>query len=157
MWILNLLQELGFSFFSPPKLLCDNLGVTHLNYNPVNHSRMKHIQIDLHFVRDLVHRGILQVHHVHTDDQLADLLTKPLSKQRTVFLRIKIGLADGSSILKGRIKESIQTQEKSANWLQWIKQLQQSTLLLNHATATSNRNGNFKQRLQLYMETASYN
>ena len=60
---------------------------------------MKHIQIDLHFVRDLVQKGSLQVRHVHTQDQLVDLLTKPLSKQRTQLLRTKIGLADGSLIL----------------------------------------------------------
>jgi hypothetical protein len=66
---------------------------------------MKHIQIDLHFVRDLVQQGCLQVRHVHTQDQLADLLTKPLSRQRTELLRNKIGLADGSPILWGRIKE----------------------------------------------------
>jgi hypothetical protein len=65
---------------------------------------MKHIQIDLHFVRDLVQRGALQVRHVHTQDQLADLLTKPLSRQRTEVLRSKIALADGSSILRGCIK-----------------------------------------------------
>ena len=40
---------------------------------------MKHIQIDIHFVRDLVAKKILNVQHVHTTDQLADLLTKPLS------------------------------------------------------------------------------
>ena len=66
---------------------------------------MKHIQIDLHFVRDLVQKGTLNVKHVHTQDQLADLLTKPLSTQRTKILRSKIGLADGSPILRGRIKE----------------------------------------------------
>ena len=66
---------------------------------------MKHIQIDLHFVRDLVQRGSLQVMHVHTHDQLANLLTKPLSRQRTEFLRSKIGLSDGSPILRGRKRE----------------------------------------------------
>ena len=66
---------------------------------------MKYIQINLHFVRDLVQKGSLQVRHVHTQDQLADLLTKPLSRQRTESLRTNIGLADGSSILWGRIRE----------------------------------------------------
>jgi hypothetical protein len=42
---------------------------------------MKHIQIDLHFVRDMAQKGLLNVHHVHSHDQLADLLTKPLSAQ----------------------------------------------------------------------------
>jgi hypothetical protein len=44
---------------------------------------MKRIRIDLHFVRDLVQRGILQVVHFHTTDQLVDMLTKPLSRART--------------------------------------------------------------------------
>ena len=67
---------------------------------------MKHIQIDLHFVCALVHKGSLQVKHVHTQDQIADLLTNPLSRQRTELLRNKIGLADGNSILGGRIREA---------------------------------------------------
>ncbi|KAL6346353.1 hypothetical protein AAG906_033149 [Vitis piasezkii] len=75
------------------------LGLLHY-FNPVQHSHMKHIQIDLHFVRDLVQCGSLQVRHVHTQDQLVDLLTKPLSRQKTEMLRYKIGLADGSSILR---------------------------------------------------------
>jgi len=76
---------------------------------------MKHIQIDLHFVRDLVQKGSLQVHHVHTQDQLADLLTKPLSRQHTELLRHKIGLTDGSSILRGRIKEDSADHETAHN------------------------------------------
>ncbi|KAJ0085844.1 hypothetical protein Patl1_09266 [Pistacia atlantica] len=47
---------------------------------------MKHIQIDLHFFRDMVQYGVLTVHHVNTQDQLADLLTKGLSRQKTEFL-----------------------------------------------------------------------
>ena len=105
-WLLSLLQELKFCLSQPPLLLCDNLGATHLSFNSVQHSRMKHIQIDIHFVRDLVAKKILNVQHVHTTDQLADLLTKPLSLQRTEFVRDKIGLSDGSSFLRGRIKES---------------------------------------------------
>jgi len=89
-WLLSLLQELKFSLSKPPLLLCDNLGATQLSFNPVQHSQMKHIQIDIHFVRDLVAKNILAVQHVHTTDQLADLLTKPLSRQRTDFLRDKI-------------------------------------------------------------------
>jgi len=56
-WLSTLLTELGFSAPQCPQLLCDNLSATYLNFNPVNHSRMKHIQIDLHFVRDLVQKG----------------------------------------------------------------------------------------------------
>ena len=100
MWLRGLLHKLGFPLKAAPLLLCDNLSATHLSFNPVQHSRMKHIQIDFHFVRDLVQHGSLQVQHVHTQDQL----TKSLSRQRTEMLRYKIGLTDGSSILRGHIK-----------------------------------------------------
>jgi len=80
-WLLSLLQELKFSLSQPPLLLCDNMGATQVSFNPVQHSRMKYIQIDIRFVRDLVAKNILVVQHVHTTDQLADLLTKPLFRQ----------------------------------------------------------------------------
>jgi hypothetical protein len=109
MWLLQLLCELAFPLSCTPQLLCDNLGATHLSYNPVNHSRMKHIRIEVHFVRDLVQRGILQAVHVHTTNQLVDMLTKPLSRARTELLRSKIGLTDGSPILRGCKRESLQS------------------------------------------------
>jgi hypothetical protein len=65
---------------------------------------MKHIAIDLHFVRNFVHRGQLHVAHVHTDD-LVDLLTKPLARSRFTLLRDKIHVADGTSILRGLIRK----------------------------------------------------
>lgn len=77
MWILSLFAKIKFSLPQSPLLLCDNLGATNLSFNPVQHSRMKHIQIDLHFVRDLVQKNSLTIRHFHTNDQLADLLTKP--------------------------------------------------------------------------------
>lgn len=97
-----------FLSIASPALLCDNLGAaTNLSFNPIQHSRMKHIQIDLHFIRDLVSKKILNVHHVNTADQLANLLTKPLSQQRLDSLRNNIGLVNGSSILRGHIREVI--------------------------------------------------
>jgi hypothetical protein len=46
-WIKSLLDELGLKLREPPLLLCDNVGATQLSLNPVIHSRMKHIAIDL--------------------------------------------------------------------------------------------------------------
>ncbi|KAH9685170.1 retrovirus-related pol polyprotein from transposon RE1 [Citrus sinensis] len=100
-WLVNLLSELGITLSSPPHLLCDNLGATYLCANPIFHSRMKHIAIDYHFVRDKVFEGSLKVSHVSTTEQLADLFTKPLAKQRFLTLRSKIGVFDGDAILRG--------------------------------------------------------
>jgi hypothetical protein len=106
MWLLSLLHEMKFTLLHSPTLLCDNLDVTQLSFNPVQHSTMKHIQIDIYFVRDLVDKTFLHVRHVYTNDQLADLLIMPFSKQRTWYLRDKIDLANGSLFLQGHIKKT---------------------------------------------------
>lgn len=91
-WICSLLTELVVIIPQCPTIYCDNLGATYLSANPVFHSRMKHIAIDFHFVRGQVQNGLLRVAHVSTKDQLADGLTKPLSRQRFQELRSKIGV-----------------------------------------------------------------
>lgn len=67
-WAQSLLTELGVTTSTAPSLFCDNLSATYLTHNPVYHSRMKHISIDIHFVRDLVQQGKLKVRHVCTAD-----------------------------------------------------------------------------------------
>ncbi|GKV32953.1 hypothetical protein SLEP1_g41515 [Rubroshorea leprosula] len=81
-WIKHLLHELGHLVSECPAIYCDNVGATHLSSNLVMHTRMKHIVIDLHFVRELVDHKVLQVSHISSVDQLADGLTKPLSSRR---------------------------------------------------------------------------
>ena len=103
MWVQNLLLELGIKSNSDPTLFCDNTGATYSCANPVYHSRMKHVALDYHFVREKVQDGSLIVRHFNTFDQLADTLTKPLSRGPFQRLRSKIGVSDGSSILRGRI------------------------------------------------------
>ena len=58
----------------------------------VFHTRMKHIAIDYHFVRGQIQSGALRVSHVSTKDQLADGLTKPLSRTMFQASRSKIGV-----------------------------------------------------------------
>ncbi|GKV15778.1 hypothetical protein SLEP1_g26529 [Rubroshorea leprosula] len=117
MWVCHLLRELGHLVSSPPAVCCDNVDATHLSSNPVMHTRMKHIAIDLHFVRELVDRKLLQVSHISTVDQLADGFTKPLSSWQFSQLKSKIGVTDGSSILRGRVMETnpVNTARESAS------------------------------------------
>jgi hypothetical protein len=102
MWLNNLLGELGIATHAPPQILCDNIAATYLCSNPVLHSRMKHISLDYHFVREQVQAGKLQVSHVSTKDQLADILTKPLATAKFEDLRDKIKVTNGNLILRGR-------------------------------------------------------
>ncbi|KAJ9561084.1 hypothetical protein OSB04_006244 [Centaurea solstitialis] len=92
-WIQALLLELRATVRSPPTLWCDNLGATYLSANPVFHARTKHVEIDFHFVREKVARRQLSVQFITTDDQIADVFTKPLPFQRFLFLRSKLRFA----------------------------------------------------------------
>lgn len=91
-WVCSLLTELGVTLPHTPVVYCDNVGATYLCANPVFHSRMKHLALDYHFIRDNVSSGALRVSHVSTHDQLADALTKPLSRTRFHELSGKIGV-----------------------------------------------------------------
>lgn len=95
---------MGVTMFQVPVIYCDNLGATHLSANPVFHSRMKHLALAFHFIREQVQHGSLCVTHIPTGDQLADALTKPLAKSRFDFLISKIGLSVRSSVLWGHVK-----------------------------------------------------
>ena len=53
---------------------------------------MKHVAIDFHFIRDQVQSGALHVAHVSSEDQITNVLTKPLPRQRFLQLKSKIGL-----------------------------------------------------------------
>ncbi|GAA0152880.1 transmembrane signal receptor [Lithospermum erythrorhizon] len=78
-WIQYLLCDLQISLAHAPIVYCDNIAATYLAYNPVMHSRTKYISLDYHFVREKVALGDLQVVHVPTHAQLADVFTKALS------------------------------------------------------------------------------
>nr|GEZ82071.1 ribonuclease H-like domain-containing protein [Tanacetum cinerariifolium] len=57
---------------------CDNVSAVYLSANAVQHQRTKHIEIDIHFVRDMVQIGHIRVLHVPSRYQYADIFTKGL-------------------------------------------------------------------------------
>jgi hypothetical protein len=77
-WLRSLFKELGFPQIQSSILFCDNQGTVACTHDPHSHSRMKHIDIRAHFVRDCVNRRIIDVHHIPGVQNPADLLTKPL-------------------------------------------------------------------------------
>jgi hypothetical protein len=81
MWISSLLTELGVTQQRALVLWCDNLGATYLMMNPVFHARTKHIEIDFHFVRERIAEGALYMKFISSSDQLADVFTKPATRQ----------------------------------------------------------------------------
>jgi hypothetical protein len=62
--------------------------------NPEFHRRTKHIEVKYNFVKEKFLEGLVDVEHVSTTDQLADILTKPLNRVRFTQLKVNIGLCD---------------------------------------------------------------
>nr|GEX00054.1 ribonuclease H-like domain-containing protein [Tanacetum cinerariifolium] len=77
-WLRNLLRELHTPMTSVTIVYCDNVSVVYLSSNPVQHQRTKHVEIDIHFVRDLVAAGQVRVLHVPSRYQFAYIFTKGL-------------------------------------------------------------------------------
>ncbi|WVZ93595.1 hypothetical protein U9M48_039563 [Paspalum notatum var. saurae] len=77
-WLRQLLQELHAPLRRSTLVYCDNISTVYIASNPVQHQRTKHIEIDLHFVRDRVALGEVRVLHVPTSLQFADFFTKGL-------------------------------------------------------------------------------
>ncbi|GJV93803.1 ribonuclease H-like domain-containing protein [Tanacetum coccineum] len=78
-WLRNLLRELHTPLSSATLVYYDNVSAVYLSCNPVRHQRTKHIEIDIHFVRDLVVAGQVRVLHVSSRYQFANIFTKGLS------------------------------------------------------------------------------
>ena len=94
MWIQRLLEELGVRHSPVARLWCDNVGARYLSANHVFHARTKHIEIDFHFVRERVAQKLLDIRYIHTDDQLADGFTKPLTALKSKDFRFNLNLVD---------------------------------------------------------------
>jgi hypothetical protein len=75
-------------------LLCDNESAVKIANNPVQHSRTKNIDICHHFLRDHVAKGDIILEGVRSEDQLADIFTKPLDKTRFCMLRNELNILD---------------------------------------------------------------
>lgn len=77
-WLRQLLGELHLDVAKATVIFCDNVSAVYMSSNPVHHKRTKHIELDIHFVRERVQLGALRVLHVPTGEQFADVLTKGL-------------------------------------------------------------------------------
>jgi hypothetical protein len=89
-WLRQLLQEMHLPLKRATVVFCDNVSAVYLSSNPVNHQRTKHIEIDLHFVRERIAAGAVRVLHVPTSSQYADIFTKGLSS--SVFTEFRSSL-----------------------------------------------------------------
>jgi hypothetical protein len=79
-------------------LLCDNESAVKLTNNPVQHSRTNHIDVHHHFIKRSLIKGDICIESVGTNDQLADIFTKPLDEKRFCKIRNKLSILDFSNM-----------------------------------------------------------
>ncbi|GER52645.1 transposon Ty1-DR1 gag-pol polyprotein [Striga asiatica] len=107
-WLQSLLNELRVKFIKPSTIWVDNRGAVYLASNPVYHARKKHLELDLHFIREKVESKVVSVQHVPSCEQVADIFTKPLTGQSYTNLRNRLRLLSKSCIgLRGHVKTQL--------------------------------------------------
>jgi len=79
-------------------LYCDNTSAINLTKNPIQHSETKYIEIMHHFIRDHIQKGDIEIMFVKTENQLADLFTKPLTRDRFNKLRTELSILDMKNV-----------------------------------------------------------
>ncbi|KAK4378517.1 hypothetical protein RND71_000379 [Anisodus tanguticus] len=90
-WLRNLLLELQCPMRKASLVYCDNISAIYLSHNPVQHHRTKHIEMDIHFVREKVVIGHVKVLYVPSSYQYTNILTKGLP--RRLFLDFRSSLS----------------------------------------------------------------
>jgi hypothetical protein len=92
------LKDYGYSMNHIP-LICDNESAIKIAYNPCEHLRTKHIDIQHYFLRDHAIKGDIVISHVRTNDQLVDIFAKPLDERRFRELRSDLNIIDSRNVV----------------------------------------------------------
>ncbi|CAL1401965.1 unnamed protein product [Linum trigynum] len=91
-WVKRLLHELHIEHPRPVEVYCDNRSAIYIAENPVFHERTKHIEVDCHVVRQFLQSKLIHLSHLETENQVADMFTKGLSRHRLLYLLSKLNI-----------------------------------------------------------------
>ena len=91
-WLRKFLLGLFDQELDATCIYCDNQSCIKLSKNPVFYDKSKHIDIKYHYICDMVEKGVVKLQYVATDEQVADVLTKSLSKVKFEYFRDKLGV-----------------------------------------------------------------
>ena len=92
-WIQRLMEELGHKQ-KKITVYCDSQSALHIARNPAFHSRTKHIDVQYHFVREVVEGGTGDMQKIHTKDNLVDVMKKPINSDKFKWCRSSYGLSE---------------------------------------------------------------
>ncbi|XP_016162075.1 uncharacterized protein LOC107604880 [Arachis ipaensis] len=88
------MSEIGFPPQLPSQLKCDNKATISISENPVQHDRTKHVEVDRHFIKEKIENDIIELPFVRSEDQLADILTKVVSRQVLAKVLTKLSIVE---------------------------------------------------------------
>lgn len=101
-WMRRMLRSLGQEQAKATVIFCDNSSTIALSKNSVFHKRTKHINTRFHYIRELVNNGEISLQHCNSQEQVADILTKPLDQKSFEFLRKCQGMIECPTVeIKG--------------------------------------------------------
>ena len=101
-WLRFVLKDFGEMQIDATPLMCDNTSAIAMTRNPVFHQRTKHIKRKYHFIREALQENVIELFYCKSEEQIADIFTKALPKERFVYLRELLGVQAGNS-LKGSV------------------------------------------------------
>ena len=91
-WLRKVLETLQISQDDATDIFVDNKSAIALGKNPIFHDRSKHIDTRFHFIRENIGKKEVQLRYVKSQDQIADIFTKPLKYEDFTRLRARLGL-----------------------------------------------------------------
>jgi hypothetical protein len=97
LWMRQTLRDFGYNLSKVP-LLCDNESAIRSADNPVEHKRTKHIDIWHHFLRDHQQKRDIDIYHINTENQLADIFTEPLYEKSFCRLCSELNVLDSHNL-----------------------------------------------------------
>jgi hypothetical protein len=90
--MIQTLADLKVTYIDPIPLHCDNTSAISVSKNPALHSKTKHIPIKYHFLKEQVTNKVVQLNYIPSTEHIADIFTKPLTKDQFEYLRQKLGM-----------------------------------------------------------------
>lgn len=97
LWLRKLMTDLKMIQDYATEIFVDNQAAIAISNNPVFHGKTKHFKIKYYFVREVQKNDEVRLVYCKTEDQLADILTKGLSKSRFELLKKRIGVCSKNS------------------------------------------------------------
>ena len=98
LWLTHLLHDLKVPISPKSILLCDNRSAIFLSSNPISHKRAKHVELDYHFLQELVVASKLRTQYVPSHLQVADLFTKSVYRPLFDFFRTKLHVCSNPTL-----------------------------------------------------------